>query len=187
MTIDQKNMQLLADMSDCFTEIGLDPLPNRPESILCVASQFSYEEHYNILIVATYHPEMEIVEITIHLGMIAKEKRLRVVQLLNEINCLLAGEHFLLNTKDGLLSLRAGLPVPGYFLDQGRLKRILHDLMSKSYEYYPLINDVYCYKKKPQSIMRRYLRQTERRMKEIENEEKETKDENAEKIPPSVH
>ena len=48
-------------MGDCFTEIGLDPLPDRPEGILCVASQFSYEEHYNILIVAIYHPEMELV------------------------------------------------------------------------------------------------------------------------------
>ena len=54
--------------------------------------------------------------------MITKEKRLRVVQLLNEINCLLAGEHFLLNTQSGLLILRAGLAVPGIFPRQGRLK-----------------------------------------------------------------
>jgi hypothetical protein len=186
MTIDQKNMQILSDMGDCFTAIGLNPLPDRPEGILCVASPFDYGDH-RVLIVSIYHPEIELIVAEIQFGMIAKEKQLRVIQLLNEINCLLAGEHFLLNTENGLLVLRAALAVPGYFLDKGRLKDILHELMSKSYEYIPLIDDVHIYKKKPQSIMRRHLRQTERRMKEIENEEKETKAENAEEIPLNVH
>ena len=164
-------MQVMRDLDACFVETGLTPLESKPEGVLCVASHLTYGNN-NILITAVYHQDMELVETTICIGEIPIEKRLRVVQLINEINSYLMCEHFALHTDTGLLLLRAGLYVPKYFLDKDQLKLILQQLMGKGYEYYPLITDAISYKKNPKSIMRRYLRQRENRLKDFENEEK---------------
>ena len=114
MTIEQKNMQVMSDLDACFVESGLTPLESKPDGILCVASRLTYGNN-NILITAIYHQDMELAETTIYFGVIPLEKRLRVVQLINEINSYLMCEHFALHTDNGLLVLRAGIVCPKIF------------------------------------------------------------------------
>lgn len=174
MTIEQKNAQVMSDLHACYVETGLTPLESKPEGLLCVAAELPYENN-RILISTVYHVDMELAESSIYFGLIPKEKRLRVVQLINEINSYLMCEHFTLHTDNGLLLFRSGIYVPRYFLDKSHLKLGLQQLLAKSYEFFPLIDEVLFYKKNPQLVMQRYLRRREKRMMEIEEHEKEEK------------
>lgn len=174
MTIEQKNMQVMSDLDACFAEVGLTPLKSKPEGVLCVASELTYENN-RILVSSIYHQDMGLVESSIYFGIIPREKRLRVVQLINEINSHLMCEHFTLHTDNGLLLFRSGIYVPRYFLDKDHLKLALQQLLAKSYEFFPLIDQVLFYKKNPHSVMRRYLRKREKQMKEMQDHEKEEK------------
>ena len=156
MTIEQKNMQVMSDLHACYVESGLTPLESKPEGVLCVASELTYENN-RILVSSVYHADMELAESSIYFGLIPKEKRLRVVQLINEINCYLMCEHFTLHTDNGLLLFRSGIYVPRYFLDKDHLKLGLQQLLAKSYEFFPLIDQVLFYKKNPQLVMRTIL------------------------------
>ena len=174
MTIEQKNLQVMSDLHACYVESGLTPLESKPEGVLCVASELTYENN-RILVSSIYHSDMELTESSIYFGIIPREKRLRIVQLINEINSYLMCEHFTLHSDNGLLLFRSGIYVPRYFIDKEHLKLGLQQLLAKSYEFFPLIDEVLFYKKNPQSVMRRYLRRREKQMKEIKEHEKEEK------------
>ena len=120
-----KDKQIFDDMKQCIKDLGLKILDEKTDdNILSGFSTFEYPG-YNMGIIFSYTPSANIAEVLLRYADLPAEKLPILYELLNHINNNLALNHFHIDPETGILVLRSGLYVTGYFLNKEAFKMLL--------------------------------------------------------------
>ena len=154
----QKIEKILSDMKECIESFGLPIIgeistDERPTII----SKFQYE-HYGFAIAAIYHPEGELVEISIYHGEAPKNKIKPICELMNLINAHIMSGHFFVDPSRGGMSFRAAVHVPDS-LNKEEFEWALKQVMGASYRFFPMIVEQLFTDDDPEEIIKRVLEQ----------------------------
>jgi hypothetical protein len=148
-----KDKQIFDDMKQCIKDLGLKILDEKTDdNILSGFSTFEYPG-YNMGIIFSYTPSANIAEVLLRYADLPAEKLPILYELLNHINNNLALNHFHIDPETGILVLRSGLYVTGYFLNKEAFKMLLGQDLGIGHTFMPLIAKLIGTDQTPQSIM----------------------------------
>lgn len=156
-TIINKNQKVLNDMKDCISSFGLpiiDEINENGQS--AIVTKFQYE-HYGFGIIATYHPEGDLVEIVICYGVAPQNRIKPLSELMNYINAHVLSGHFFVDDLTMGMSFRSAVHITEE-LDKEEFEWALQQVMGSSYKFFPIIIEQMFSEDEPANIFKKHLK-----------------------------
>lgn len=155
-TLINNKQEILNDMKHCISSFGLSVVDEINDTErYAIVSQFQYE-HYGFTIIAQYHPDGDMAEITIGYGIVPGDKIKPLSELMNYINSHVINGHFFVDPPTGIMSFRTAVHVTDS-LDREEFEWALKQVMAASYRFYPMINEQMFTEEDPADIFNQYM------------------------------
>jgi len=154
--LEHKRQEILKDMKAGFENFVLPVIDEiNMNGTYAITTKFQYQ-HYGFGIMAEYHPDGDLTEISICYGNAPEKKIKSLSELMNHLNCHILSGHFCVVDPDGEMLFRTAVHTPD-FLNKDDFEWALNQVMATSYRFFPMIVNQLFSDESPMEILKKHL------------------------------